>query len=81
MELPIRLKYKIITLNGVCVWHKALETKYSPAMNYYLKKNELILNVLCSDSFGTIAAIKRITKFSLREAFCYRYQSANLVLS
>ena len=80
MELPIRLKYKIITLNGVCVWHEALETKYSPVMNYYLKKNELILNVLCSDSFGTIAAIKRIIKFSLREAFCYRYKSANLVL-
>ncbi len=80
MELPLRLKYKIITLNGVCVWHEALENKYSPVMNYYLRKNELILNVLCSDSFKKMNVIKLIVKFSLREAFCYRYKTADIVL-
>ena len=80
MEFPIRLNHKIITLNGVCVWHEALENKYSPMMNYYLKKNELILNVIVSDDFSKLDAIKRIIKFTLREAFCYKYQSANVIL-
>ncbi len=80
MELPIRLKQKIITLNGICVWHESLENKYSPMVNYYFRRNELILNILCSDNFSKIDAIKKIVKFSLREAFCYRYKSADLVL-
>jgi GT2 family glycosyltransferase len=25
IELPIRLKLKIITLNGICVWHESLK--------------------------------------------------------
>ncbi|YAF95794.1 MAG: glycosyltransferase family 2 protein [Nodularia sp. CChRGM 3473] len=80
MEFPSRLNYKIITLNGVCVWHEALENKYSPMMNYYLKKNELIFNVINNDDFSKLDAIKYFVKFSMREAFCYRYKSANIVL-
>ncbi len=80
MELPIRLKQKIITLNGICVWHESFETKYSPMSNYYSRKNEIILSILCSDRYGKIDAIKHIVKFSLREAFCYRYKNAMLIL-
>lgn len=80
MELPLRLKQKIITLNGICVWHESLESKYSPMTDYYFRKNEIILNILCSDSFSKIDAIKYIVKFSLREAFCYRYKGADIVL-
>jgi GT2 family glycosyltransferase len=80
MELPIRLKQKIITLNGICVWHESLESKYSPMLSYYFRRNEIILRILCSDSFNKIDAIKYIAKFSIREAFCYRYKSADLVL-
>ncbi len=80
MEFPIRLKQKIITLNGICVWHEALESKYSPMLNYYIRRNEIILQILCSDSFSKINAIKYILKFSLREAFCYRYKSADIIL-
>ena len=80
MEFPIRLKQKIITLNGICVWHESLENKYSPMLSYYFRRNEIILRILCSDSFSKIDAIKYIVRFSIREAFCYRYKSAELVL-
>ncbi|MBW4644538.1 MAG: glycosyltransferase [Goleter apudmare HA4340-LM2] len=80
MELPMRLKCKIITLNGVCVWHEALENKYSPMMNYYLRRNELIFNVITDDDFNELKVIKRFVKFTLREAFCYRYKSAKITL-
>lgn len=80
IELPIRLKLKIITLNGVCVWHESFESKFSPTHNYYARKNEMILSIIYSDSFSKIDAIKLILKFSLREALCYRYKSAEIVL-
>ncbi|GAP98472.1 galactofuranosyl transferase [Leptolyngbya sp. NIES-2104] len=80
MELPIRLQYQIITLNSICVWHEPLENKYSPLINYYLRRNELILKSLVSDEFSGIQAAKQAFKFSIREAFCYRYKNANLVL-
>lgn len=80
MEFPSRLNHQIVTLNGVCVWHEALENKYSDMMNYYLKKNELILNVITTDNFSKLDAIKYFVKFSMREAFCYKYKSANIVL-
>ncbi|WP_414564751.1 MULTISPECIES: glycosyltransferase [unclassified Anabaena] len=79
MEFPRRLNHKIITLNGVCVWHEALEKKYSAMMNYYLKKNELILNVITTDNFSKLDAIKYFVKFTMREAFCYKYKSADVV--
>lgn len=80
IELPIRLKLKIITLNGICVWHESFENKCSPTPNYYARKNEMILNCLYSDSYSKIDAIKYLLRFSLKEAFCYRYKSAALVL-
>ncbi|WYL96433.1 MAG: glycosyltransferase [Gloeotrichia echinulata IR180] len=80
IELPIRLDLKIITLNGICVWHESFENKCSPTPNYYSRKNEMILNSIYSDSFSKIDAIKYLLKFSMKEAFCYRYKSADLVL-
>lgn len=80
IELPIRLKQKIVTLNGICIWHESFENKYSTMPNYYSKKNEMILSIIHSDSFSKIDAIKQIIKFSIREAFCYRYKSAEIVL-
>lgn len=80
MELPIRLNLKIITLNGICVWHEALETKYSPLINYYLRKNELIINTLYTKDFNQLDVIKYIIKYTIREAFCYKYKSANIIL-
>jgi GT2 family glycosyltransferase len=80
IEWPLRLKLKIVTLNGICVWHESFENKFSPIPNYYSKKNEIILSLLYSDNFGKIDVIKQILRFSLKEAFCYRYKNAQLIL-
>ncbi|OUL17491.1 glycosyltransferase [Nostoc sp. 106C] len=81
IELAIRLKQRIVTLNGICVWHESFENKSSPAsQHYYSIKNEMILSIIYSDKFSKISAIKKIFKFSLKEAFCYKYKTANLIL-
>ncbi|MBW4648111.1 MAG: glycosyltransferase [Kastovskya adunca ATA6-11-RM4] len=80
MEFPMRLKQKITTLNGICVWHEPLESKYSPSLNYYFRRNELILGSLYPEVFSKTDAVKHLVKLSLREALCYRYKSAQLAL-
>ncbi|OKH49290.1 glycosyltransferase [Scytonema sp. HK-05] len=80
IELPIRLKLKIINLNGICVWDESFENKCSPLPIYYSKKNEMILILLYYDSFRKVDAIKKFFNFSLIEAFSYRYKSANFIL-
>ncbi|BAY06970.1 glycosyltransferase family 2 protein [Calothrix sp. NIES-2098] len=81
IELGIRLKQKNVTLNGICVWHESFESKCSPApQHYYSIKNEMILSAIHSDTYSSISAIKKILKFSLKEACCYRYKTAHLIL-
>jgi galactofuranosylgalactofuranosylrhamnosyl-N-acetylglucosaminyl-diphospho-decaprenol beta-1,5/1,6-galactofuranosyltransferase len=80
IEFSLRLNLDIITLNGICVWHEEFEAKSSPGIEYYYKKHDLIVNTVYEENFSAIAVIKQTIKFSLREAFCYRYQSANLYL-
>lgn len=77
-EMAIRLKQKVVTLNGVCIWHEPLENKYSSSLNYYFRRNELILNTIYAEEFGRLSAIILILKFVLREAFCYKYKSADV---
>ncbi|MCU0533471.1 MAG: glycosyltransferase [Hydrococcus sp. Prado102] len=80
IELSLRLKLKTITLNGICVWHESFENKSSPTPNYYSRKNDIILSLLYCDRFSRIDVVKQVLRFSIREAFCYRYKSAKLVL-
>ncbi|MBW4563375.1 MAG: glycosyltransferase [Mojavia pulchra JT2-VF2] len=80
IELSMRLMLKIVTLNGICVWHESFESKYSPTQNYYMRKNEIILNFIYSEQFNKLDAIKLILKSTLREALCYKYKTANLIL-
>lgn len=81
IELAIRLKQSIVTINGICVWHESFENKCSSAsQHYYSIKNEMILSILYSENFSRISAIKKIFKFSLKEAFCYKYKTADLIL-
>lgn len=80
IEFPMRLDLKIVTFNGICAWHESFESKCSPIPNYYSKKNEIILSLLYSKRFSRLSAVKKVAKFALREAFCYRYQGADLIL-
>ncbi len=80
VEFSTRLDLQIVTLNSICVWHDSFDNKYSPYLNYYMMRNEMIFNALTSKNVGRLSAAKRVFRFSIREAFCYRYKGANLIL-
>ena len=58
MEYGKRLTKKLLTLNGIGVWHVPVHNKYSSFMNYYVTRNTLILNSLYDENFGKFAFIK-----------------------
>jgi galactofuranosylgalactofuranosylrhamnosyl-N-acetylglucosaminyl-diphospho-decaprenol beta-1,5/1,6-galactofuranosyltransferase len=46
VEYGLRAKADILLLNGIGVWHADFSTKYSPHLEYYIKRNELVVSAL-----------------------------------
>lgn len=80
VEFCMRLKQKIVILNGICVWHEPFENKHSPSLLYYDRRNGLIMSALYFDKFGRLNAVKWFLKPVLRHLACYRYATAAHIL-
>lgn len=63
---------KIITMNGVGVLHELFDLKYSPHLDYYTVRNELVTGALSND-FSAFCAFRRFVRHSLRNILYYRY--------
>ena len=46
LEYGIRNQPAILLMNGIGVWHAAFEEKYSPYLEYYIKRNELVVSAV-----------------------------------
>lgn len=79
MEYGMRNSKKIINLNGICAWHAPLHNKYSFFMNYYVLRNQLIINALYDDNFSKKSAIKLLKHNLLHELLLFRYENVELI--
>lgn len=61
VEYALRCRQKIITLNGVGIWHEKFESKYNSSSEYYNTRNYLHLCKLYLKDF-TDADAKKIAK-------------------
>lgn len=59
VEYSLRNNLRIITLNGVGVWHEKYETKYNSASEYYNTRNYLHLCALYCKNFNVKKWVKR----------------------
>lgn len=59
VEYALRNKLRIITLNGVGVWHEKFEAKYNSASEYYNTRNYLHLCALYCDNFNSRKWVKK----------------------
>ncbi len=66
VEYALRCRPKIITLNGVGVWHEKFESKYNSASEYYNMRNYLYLCSLHCKGFDLKKA-EKIAKKRIRE--------------
>ena len=80
VEFSIRNKARIISLNGICVWHMGFGEKFSAQMEYYqVMRNSLILQAFHPHCAKINFAPRCNTLFtSLIEEFSYDY--AELIL-
>ena len=71
IEYGLRNCKRLVTLNGICVWHEPFESKYSSSMYYYILRNQCIdANALKADLRSQV----------MGEVNRYRYKNADLLI-
>jgi len=53
VEYGLRLGRRFLIMSGIGVWHKAFSDKYSPHLEYYIKRNELIVAPFTEFTMGS----------------------------
>lgn len=80
IEYSLRNIDRIITLNGISVWHAAFDRKYSTLMeDYFMFRNQMVV-ILVHHLIGRIAFLKYFTRRFARQIFRYDYPAAELLL-
>ena len=70
VEYALRNKLRIITLNGVGVWHEKFEAKYNSASEYYNTRNYLHLSAMYCENFNVKKWVgKRIKAKKVRQQY------------
>lgn len=79
VEYSMRNIDRILTLNGISVWHAAFERKYSTLMeNYFMFRNQTVA-ILLHHSISRIGFLKFFLRRFAREVFRYDYAAADLL--
>lgn len=81
VDFGLRNKTHIITLNGVCIWHDAFESKLSAMRLYYENRNKLIVNSVHRMNISAKETVRSIEDRVMTELYMYRYANANAILS
>ncbi len=61
IDYGLRNKAPLIIMNGICVWHDALESKISAMYTYYSTRNALIVNG-CHDNSLSFPKVMKLLK-------------------
>jgi len=79
IEYGLRCCKEILTVSGIAVRHESFDNKYSGELEYYIKRNELILNALGYKKFGLFKEIKKLISAIARQLVFQRYFGTDLV--
>ena len=66
VEYGLRCQPQILLMNGIGIWHTAFSEKYSPHLEYYIKRNELIVSALYRRGDGPWHSIWKIMRASAK---------------
>lgn len=80
MEYGMRHRNGIISMNGLGLWHAPVEGRYSFSMNYYMVRNQLVLNALYDKNFRAKEASHLLMQRILYEITRFRYENVDLYL-
>ena len=76
VEFSVRCSKRIITFNGICVWHEPFSKKYNEIMeDYYLVRNMVIISYLYGNSYKGLRDQFFCKKF-MQNLLCFDYVAA-----
>lgn len=79
IEYGLRTKTDIMTLNGLGVWHEGFDKKYSGELEYYIKRNEMIINAIYRPDLGAAFHIKKLIRAVGKQLVYQRYYAVDLI--
>lgn len=79
VEYSLRNANQVITMNGIAVWHEAVDNKRPSVNEYYDLRNMLIVNAQYCENFSA-KQLKKILRDRLLNALIrYRYKDMHLI--
>ena len=74
VEYCIRACKNIVLLNGVGVWHEAFDIKSTSDLEYYHRRNELILASIYSPKQNAFSYFRKLIFETAKLLVCMKYQ-------
>ena len=81
VEYALRCRLRIITLNGICVWHEKFENKFNSSAVYYNTRNYLHLCSMYCKDFNKRTAKKFLRGKVIEHTCRQQYKMAQAVIS
>ena len=79
IEYSLRTTDEILTINGLGVWHENFDSKYSAELEYYIKRNEIVVSCLHSKAVLKDNFIK-LYRGIAKQLIYQRYQAAEFII-
>lgn len=80
VEFSLRNQADLISMNGICIWHKGFEGKFSAALEYYqVERNELIITAMHPE-LSDVDVFGHIEELFWQEVYKFNYKGASLLL-
>ncbi|MCF0233227.1 MAG: glycosyltransferase family 2 protein, partial [Enterococcus sp.] len=80
VEFALRNNVDVLSMNGICIWHKSFELKFSAAMEHYqVLRNSLVIRA-CHEKLMHLPFLEQCDVLIKRALCGYLYDSAELIL-
>ena len=79
IEYCIRSGCEFVLTNGIGVWHEAFENKYAAELEYYSKRNKIILNALDYPEYGRLYHFRKLFLSVSKQLVYQRYFAVDLI--
>ncbi|MCL2069148.1 MAG: glycosyltransferase [Oscillospiraceae bacterium] len=80
MDYGMRTAEGIVLMNGIAVWHEGFDRKHNSAMEYYIKRNELILNALHKPKYGMLRELLKLLSSCGKQIVLQRYAVVDIII-
>lgn len=80
IEYSLRIEPQIVLINGIGVWHIDFEQKYSIHLEYYVKRNELVVSAIHGSGAGIIPSMRKLILSCGKAALISNPQNVDFIL-